>query len=290
VYVSQYPRDAVGVIRLYLNALPRDTVVRVYAIGGDGILFDCLNGVAEFPAAELAIVPYGITNDFVRAFGEHKNVFRNIQAQFTAKTISTDIMNCGGNYAINFCTVGMESDAITRATRINHFLENSGGLFRRISYSLYNQMYYLGGFLAAFNEKVSQQWYEISIDGESFSGRFRSINIANGPCYGGNKSAVITAVPDDGVLDVLIGKSSSFVRTLSLIPPYLKGRFYKYPADFILKRGKKISIRSDRPLLIHLDDEVFYDDDFTVELIPSGVKIAAVNGLGYERRVVPGER
>ncbi|MDR0624169.1 MAG: acylglycerol kinase family protein, partial [Treponema sp.] len=70
LYISRFPRDAIGAIRMFMAGIPEDSRVRVYAAGGDGILFDCLNGVVGFENAELAIMPFGITNNFVRSFGE----------------------------------------------------------------------------------------------------------------------------------------------------------------------------------------------------------------------------
>jgi diacylglycerol kinase family enzyme len=285
LYVSRYPRDAIGIIHTSMRAVPKDTTVRVYAVGGDGILFDCLNGIVGFENVELAIVPYGTANDFVRTFGEHKaSFFRDIKAQAQAGILHTDIMNCKGNYAINFCTIGMESDAAAKAQKMRRVLENGAHLFRRFYYRLSSYTYPLGRFFAAFNKKITGQWYEIKVDEEVFSGNFRNITISNGPYHGGKKASASNIVPNDGVLDILIGRNSGLLKTLGFISPFCAGKYEKYPLDFIMKRGKKVSIKSNLPLLITIDDETFYDTDFTVELIPSAVKIVAAYGFNYERR------
>jgi hypothetical protein len=64
-----------------------------------------------------------------------------------------------------------------------------------------------------FDQKILNQEYTISIDGKDLSGSYAGVNIANGPCCGGNKSAVVTAVPDDGLMDVLLFKGGSALRT-----------------------------------------------------------------------------
>jgi diacylglycerol kinase family enzyme len=177
-----------------------------------------------------------------------------------------------------------------RFIKINRFLEGSGFLYRWIYLHLYRSLYYLGGFFAAFNKKVTDQKYDITIDGEEISGNFRSINIANGPFYGGNKNPIRTAVPDDGILDILLGTSSGALRTMHLMHPYLKGRYEKFPLDFIMKQGHRITIHSDSPLLVNLDDEVFYDTSLTVEVIPQAVKIVDATGKGYKGRAEVHER
>jgi diacylglycerol kinase family enzyme len=249
IHISRFPRDAIAVIRAYFKELNSDEIVRVYAVGGDGILFDCLNGVVGLPNAELAIVPYGRTNDMVRAFGENKNdLFRDISLQATSPAIPTDIIYCGNVYALNLCTVGVESDAVLKTITINHQLENRNGIFSWLNDILYYLIYYLGGIQAAFNKPVINQHYNLTIDGEKLAGQYCSINIANGPCYGGDKNAVITAVPDDGFLDALFFKSTKPLKILGKMIPYTKGRYTDYPGDFIWKRIRKVVIHSDDPL------------------------------------------
>jgi diacylglycerol kinase family enzyme len=247
--------------------------------------------VVGLPNAELAIVPYGRTNDVVRAFGENNNeLFRDISLQAVSPTIPTDIIYCGSVYALNFCTVGVESDAIMKTQEFNKSLENRKGIFRWLNDYLYLVMYYMGGIFAAFNKPVITQNYTLTIDGENLTGQYSSINIANGPCYGGDKNAVITAVPDDGFLDALFFKPAKPLKILNEMIPYTKGLYTKFVGDFIWKRARKITIRSDSPLYIDLDGEVFFDTNITVEVVPAAVNIVAVNGLNYERRAEPDAR
>jgi diacylglycerol kinase family enzyme len=271
-------------VRQYIAQAGPETVVRVYAVGGDGILFDCLNGIVGLPNAELAPVPYGRTNDFVRAFGEGLNdIFRNIPLLASAPVIPADILHCGSNYALNQCTVGLESAAIFRSVAIQQNLRAWPRVFRN-SRRVYNASYYLGGIIVMFDKKIMRQEYNISIDGENLSGAYASVNIANGPCYGGDKNAVITAVPDDGFLDVLMFKGKSTFGGLTKMIPYTQGRYDLFPDYFTLKRGKIISIRSRDPLMINLDGEAFLDTNITVELIEGAVKIAAPDNLVYKKR------
>ncbi|MDR3138623.1 MAG: hypothetical protein LBT95_03000 [Treponema sp.] len=282
--VSRFPRHAIQTVRRYIIQAGAEQTVRVYAVGGDGILFDCLNGIVGLPNAELVPVPYGRTNDFVRAFGEGKNdLFKNIPLLALAAFIPTDILHCGSNYALNLCLVGLESAAVFRAVEMQQRLKDFPRFIRN-SRRLYNVLYYLGGFLAMCDQKIIRQEYTIGIDGEDLSGSYVSVNIANGPCYGGDKSAVVTAVPDDGLMDVLLFKGRGTLRGLSRILPYTGGHYDRFPGDFILRRGKTVTIRSRDPMLINLDGEAFLDTNIQVELIQRAVKIAAPGNISYHRR------
>jgi diacylglycerol kinase family enzyme len=280
IHISRYPRDAIGVVRKFAAA-SEDTAIRVYAVGGNGILFDCLNGIVGIANAELATIPYGNTNDFTRSFGEDKlPFFRDIAKQVSAGTIKTDIIYCGSNYALNFCTVGVESASIMRTMRLTRVFDGVIRFSRRIV----PFMFILGGIAAVWDKKVREQQYSVTFDGERADGTYSSINIANGPCYGGDKSAVTGAMPNDGVLDALLLESVGVLKVLKILPRYLRGGYYKYPELFHYRRVRRVEISSETPILVNLDGEVFFDTSITVEVMPQAVNIVAVDGLEYRRR------
>ena len=97
--------------------------------------------------------------------------------------------------------------------------------------------------------------------------------------------AVVTAMPNDGVLDTIFLKCTSRLKAAGMITPYTKGKYRRFPKNFILKRLRKIEIRSGDPLLVDLDGEVFFDTSLTVEIIPEAVKIVAPGGAVYEKRM-----
>jgi diacylglycerol kinase family enzyme len=149
---------------------------------------------------------------------------------------------------------------------------------------VYGILFYLGGTMAVFNKKVLRQDYTITLDGEDFSGVYGTINIANGPCYGGDQNPVISAMPNDGLFDAIFFKCDSCFKAAALIPRYVKGEYRKYPNHFIMKRFKKIEIHSENPLLVDLDGEVFFDTSLVVEIVPHAINFAAPDGISYQKR------
>jgi diacylglycerol kinase family enzyme len=281
IHTSHYPRHAISIIRKHLSQVEPDTTVRVYAAGGDGIIFDCLNGMVGLSNTELAMLPYGSGSDMVRAFGdEHYLEFRDLDAQVTASVIPTDLIHCGNNCALNFCAIGVEAAAVIQAAPLQRRFEKS----RRILRGLNSFFYAAGGAMGIFNKNLRGQHYRIEADGMDLSGRYSIINIANGPFYALGKSAVITAVPNDGVLDMMTAGVAGGFKSLRYMSDYLQGAYYKHPDVFFLRRVKKVSIRSESPLWVNLDGETFFDSGLTIEIIPGAVKIAAVHGLTYHQR------
>ncbi|MDR0553696.1 MAG: hypothetical protein LBG76_02705 [Treponema sp.] len=283
IVISRFPRYAVGFIRSYYAGLKPGTRLRVYAVGGDGMIFDCLNGMMGLENAELAVIPYGHTNNFIKGFGKKaQSLFRNIALQYTAKAIPLDVMRSGDVYALNYGTVGIESLAVFYANRLHDAMDENkiSQWFKRRFYTF---LYYLGAINVGLNQKILRQKYDITIDGVDFGGDYHSIHIGNGSWYGEKLHPVESAMPDDGELDVLVSSAMGLFKILRLIVPYLHGKYHKYPRVFTLTKGRKIEIRSNAPMYICFDDIIFMDYRLTVELLPGAVNFVDVTNHGYLR-------
>ncbi|MDR3122106.1 MAG: hypothetical protein LBU58_12360 [Clostridiales bacterium] len=288
IHVSRYPRDAIGVVHKYIQGLPQGQPIRVYAVGGDGILFDCLNAVMGVEGAELAAIPYGRENDFVRAFGDKKEeLFRDIAAQIAAPSVPTDVIRCDDNYALNFCVVGLETMAIMwkielskRFSRARDFIPWFG-----------SAAYYLSTAFASFNARIRSQEYQITVDGEVVNGNYVTIHISNGPCYGKTLAPVGEAVPDDGFLDLVLGRAQTIAGVLMVMLNYVRGRRKKprlrFPEKVSLahRRVREVTIQSDRPLMVDLDGEAFFDTAIAVRVVPGGVRFVAPHEARFVQRV-----
>ena len=276
IHVSRYPRDAVAVVHRYIEGVPPETGVRVYAMGGDGILFDCLNGLVGFPNAELTSVPYGKSNDFVRAFGENAlQRFLDIQSLLHAPSRPIDIIHCGSNYAINQVGLGLEGQASIDA-----------GAFFRHSRSKWikpftGEIYTLASLRTLFIEEVMRQEYRVLLDGEEYSGRYFDIKVTNGACSGGDMVINPYAIPDDGLLEVIFGLPCSTAAVIHLLRDYTKGYFEKYDKIFFQRRFRKLELSSAMPIRVHMDGEAFYTDELKVEIVPGGVRFFAPEGLDF---------
>ena len=282
IVISQFPRDAMGIIRSCKQNLPEGITLRVYAVGGDGILFDCLNGIMGFPNVELGAMPYGRTNNFIRGFGKkNESLFRNLSLQCTAQPIPIDIINTGNNYALNHCIVGTEAEAVRWSDVIRERMEQGGPITRWLSRKLYVFFYFAGGIRACLNKKLLYQNYKITINGEVTSGHYLGLSIANGAFYGGFMHPMNNALPNDGILEILIAHSRGILHTYCILPFYTTGRYKMITRDFVPKRGTKITVNSDYPLIICLDDKIFFDTELTVELLLNAVRFIDPAKKGY---------
>ncbi|MDR1205129.1 MAG: hypothetical protein LBL26_06565 [Peptococcaceae bacterium] len=277
VYISRCPRDAVAAVHRYTASVRDGETVRIYAVGGDGILFDCLNGMAEFENAELASVPYGNANDFVNALGvENFEIFRDIKRLSRAPSVPVDLIRCGSRFALVNCSIGAESQAVMRMNGIMKATSKDRYMRRFIP-----ALYKIGAITGIINGSILPKRYTVKIDGADKSGEYINMNIANTAFNGGGNIPNPYAAPNDGELDIVFLNRISPFRTLSIMPEYTRGRFEKYPRIFTHLRFREMSCRSETPMTVILDGELFMTSEITFKVLPDAVKVAVPEGLGF---------
>jgi diacylglycerol kinase family enzyme len=270
---SRYRRNAMGIIYDEVEKAEPGETIRIYAIGGEELHFDCLNGAAHFPRTQLAMLPYGKSNDFLKIFGEDKvESFKDIPTLVKANVLPTDLMRWGVNYALNSCYIGMNS------TILKHSKDLKANLNKTAYFVVSKIFLFFNNFFAAFNKQIAARDYKVTVDELDYSGSYSLIHVANSPFLSGKKSASADATPDDGLFDIALIKASNPFKTLFSINRYLNG---KPPKNCIFTQGKKIQIHSDSPMWIQLDNEYIQDNDINLSVIHHALQVAAAEGLSY---------
>jgi diacylglycerol kinase family enzyme len=275
IQMSRFRRDALGIIQKEVETAREGDTVRVYAVGSEEILYDCLNGIAEIPDVELAFIPHGESSDFLCNFGEGKTeLFKDIPSIVQGEAITTDIIDWGLNYALNSCLIGITPTSAVKVKDIKeNFKKSRLYVFLRITN-------FLNNVLMAFNKKISGRSYKITIDDRDFSGNYSLINIVNGPYYEGKMTGSSTAVPDDGLLDIAMIRSAGPLKTMSSTGRYIRG---KKPSNGIYIQAKKITIQSEREMWIQLDNEFIKDTNIEINVVPGALQMVTVSNLSYQK-------
>ena len=288
IHISRYPRDAIGAVNRYVRNLPAKSRerVRVYAVGGDGILFDCLNAAMCLPGAELGAMPYGHVNAFVHSFGDGvEGAFRDIAAMARAPSIPTDVILCNGNYAINYCLIGIEAVLYNWVAGMERRFSRLKKIIKALNRGFYN---YIAAF-GVIGRNLLNQHYIIDADGERIDGQYSAIHIANGPSYGKSMTTTGASLPDDGVLEVVTGRMSSSLSVFRYYPALCNGKHtgarYRRKGIFTHRLARELEITSGELLSICLDGEVFSGSLAKIRVIPGGARIIAPDGLRYVQRL-----
>ena len=82
--------------------------ITMFACGGEGTVFEVLNGVVGYDNVTLGVLPCGSANDFLKYFGESKS-FLKIDSQMNGGSVEMDIIKAGDYYCLNGCSVGMDA-------------------------------------------------------------------------------------------------------------------------------------------------------------------------------------
>jgi diacylglycerol kinase family enzyme len=273
IQFSRYRRNAITIIQDEAEKAQPGDIIRIYAIGGEEILFDCLNGVAHYPNMQLAAVPHGEYYDFLKIFGENNiESFRDIPSLVKGDAIPTDVIRWGVNYALNSCYIGMNSAISKRIKDLKSSMNKSSFIvFSKLS-SFLNQTF------GAFDKNSVAREYQITIDDTDYTGRYCLIHVANGPYHAGKTTGASEATPDDGLLEIALIKSSNPMKTLSSLRKYSKG---KRPKNCVIVQGKKVTIQAAAQMWIQLDNEYIQDTSITMSVVHHAVQMVTINNLSY---------
>lgn len=249
VELTQRPGHARELAQRYAES---GEVVRLYACGGDGTLNEVFEGAwrAAGCAAEVASVPCGSGNDFVRNFGTAAD-FLDLAANIAGTAVPVDLMDTGRGISAAICSVGIDAEVAYNIPR-----------FRRIP---------LCGGTMAYNLSIVQRLcsplgrhLRIETDGESTEGDYLIATICNGTSYGGGYCAAPTANLQDGVLEVVLVKKISRLRIAGVLSTYKQGRHIAQGRvidsmrdimEYRRAREVRIVPTDGRPAIVNIDGE-----------------------------------
>ena len=243
----------------------------VIALGGDGTAHEVVNGLMQVPADKrpvLGVVPIGSGNDFAHALGVPKKADHallhalNGQPSKIDVGLFTDEQSGRKEYFDN--TVGAGFDAVV--TIRSHKLPIVKGF-----------LMYLTAVIQTIILNHNPAKIQFQSDTESWEDSVLMTTICNGGREGGGFLISPESKIDDGTLQLLNVKKVSRGMMFRLVPEFMKGTHLRFPATR-LDSFKKLSLKSDRPLYIHADGEIFTSfgsdvRDITFEVLPQALKV-----------------
>ncbi|MBO7217534.1 MAG: BmrU protein, partial [Clostridia bacterium] len=103
--------------------------VRIFACGGDGTIFEVLNGIVGFPNASIGVIPIGSANDFIKYFGyDSKPTFLDIKKQKNGTYMPIDLIKAGDKYCMNQCCAGFDARVAAQMTKFKRLPGISGSM------------------------------------------------------------------------------------------------------------------------------------------------------------------
>lgn len=253
-----------------------EETVRFYACGGDGTLFEVVNGAYGKENVQVAVIPLGSGNDFIRLFGT-KEMLIDIEAQVKGTPIQLDVIKCLGKIAINQCSMGLDAEVCASQAK-----------FKKIPF-INGEAAYTVALLYSFIGKMKSIFTVQFDDKEPFTLPTLFCYCGNSRWYGGGYMAAPHAMPDDGLLDfVHVQKNMPRVKLLPLINKYKSGEHLDWDIT-TFARGKKLTIHSDKPAAVNIDGECEYVNDCTFEIVEKGITFVVPATSWYFEKVANGD-
>ena len=188
----------------------RGEPVRIYACGGDGTLNEVVNGAAGYDNAAVTNVPLGTGNDFLKIFGpEYRELFHDLPALMEGPQAAFDLMDCNGRLGIDVVCAGVDARIAADVDKYKSLPLVTG----------------LGSYVLSLIDNVLFRGIcrpmRVRMGDIDAAGETAIVCICNGRHYGGGFMPVGDAMPDDGVLDMLlvpkVSRTTFFRLVLSLI-------------------------------------------------------------------------
>lgn len=229
--------------------------IRIYACGGDGTLNEVVNGAAGHNHVAVTCVPKGTGNDFLKVFGpDYRKLFYDLEALAVGPQTAMDLMDCNGKLGIDVVCAGVDARIAADVHRYKDWFFVSG----------------IGAYILSLVENVVfkgiARTMSVRMGDVDWCGETAIVCICNGRHYGGGFMPVADAMPDDGVLDMLMVPKVSLFTFVRLVSKYAKGLYKNYPQLIRDYHGQSITYSSNQTITTVVDGEVMRDTSFTVRL------------------------
>ncbi|MBQ0110726.1 MAG: YegS/Rv2252/BmrU family lipid kinase, partial [Oscillospiraceae bacterium] len=255
VYYTRHHGDASDIARKLAEMHDQ---IRIFCCGGEGTVFEVLNGIVGKDNVELGIIPCGTANDFLKGFGKREDFF-NVQEQLDGVAVDIDLVKAGDKYVFNSCSVGLDAIVCQNVAKFKRWpLVND-----RMAYTL--------SLIYCFLGKTSMP-LNIEVNGKKISRDCLFAVAANAPWYGGGYMPAPTASPFDGIMDYTTISAVSRLKILSLLNVYKRGEHIG--RDFC-ESGEtlEMTVSSENEMPINMDGEIFTAKNITFSLIKKGARI-----------------
>lgn len=164
-----YETTLVGKIRHFFEG----EKLRFYCCGGSGTMRNMLCGFDDLSEAEVAFFPCGMTNDFLKTFGNEEVLFKDINELINGEVIKVDYIQTNCGCALNTVSFGLDS-------RMTTLMDD----YRSLQI-FGDSMPYTAAIIHSML-LTKQHSYDIEIDGEKILGVTAETIFGNGNFLGGN--------------------------------------------------------------------------------------------------------
>ena len=236
--------------------------IAIYACGGDGTINEVASALVGTDSY-MGVLPCGTGNDFCRTIHDGKTADQVLAEIKNAQKTKVDIIKMNDRYSINIGSIGFDAAAVYRVVNnVNNVRKYKG------------MAYFVAALQSLKNDRVFPLSYELDlVDGRKISGQgeYLLLTLANGSYYGGGFKAAPLADIRDGIIDLSLVETLSYLKVTLLMMRYKKGRHLdmKCVSTYEVKSGKIKSLGQDTYL--NYDGDVIKTREIDFEILPQAI-------------------
>lgn len=245
------------------SQVSKENIDLIVAVGGDGTIHEIINGILSQDKfkPQLAILPNGTGNDFMRTRNHFKSASQFIQSILQNKVEKIDIGRIHSpssiNYFINIADIGFGGAVI-------HTLAKQRKIFSgNLAYSL-----------AIFKTFFSYQKTKLTLTAPNYSLETDAFMVVfcNGAIFGSGLTIHPDAKVNDGQMEVVIIGNVSLLDYLRYLPKLKKGKYINHPEVKYLQLNE-LHIKAKTPQWTEADGEIICNENISVQLIPNCIEV-----------------
>lgn len=245
IYYTSAPKEATDIAMSFSD----DEQKIIYSVGGDGTLFEVVNGLAHSNNL-LGIIPVGTGNDFVKMIDNDDPI------------TYVDLCRMNEHYFINIASVGIDAE----------IAKNKENMVKK---HVPKSLRYVASIVDTFF-KFDFPTIEANVNAKEINQPITILAICNGKYYGGGFKIAPQAIFNDGMFDVYLVDKLSKAKIPGLIMKLIKGTHEE--SNYVHKiQSNKVSVHSDIPLNCNLDGEIFNLYDMEFEITDKKIPIYTAN-------------
>lgn len=227
----------------------------IFLVGGDGTLNYYANHYRHIPLP-VTFFPGGTGNDVHWMIYGKKTIQEQIDLALTQPAKPFDLGRCNELYFANQVGIGFEG-------KVAKALTNKKKKPGQASFKL-TVLRKIFSYRSSF--------YTITLPGKTITGRKLLVDICNGQRAGGGFHVAPQAIPDDGLLDLVIAEAMSPMKRFKLLPVIEKGAHLGLK-EIKHERVTDVTVESDRLIEFHLDGEYHAAEKLQINIVAGGLRI-----------------
>ena len=258
IYMTAGIGDATRYVNLICDLYPKIEHCFI-ACGGSGTASEVAAGIVNREKKYMAVMRFGITNDFVKCFPGRD--FNSIRALLKGTMTKIDALKVNESYAINVINIGMDA-MVAYFGEIYHAAGYKDGFKRALA-------------RAVLGHRINR--VRVEADGRVLSRKYiMQATLGNGKICGGEYLCAPRAILDDGLMEVCVFKTMPLLTLLRILPKYRNGQHLD--DAFSMRhlrymRAKHVELSSDGLIYLSLDGETIISNHFNIDVLDKAVNL-----------------